>query len=296
MIRIDDLTSGLARDMPEEFARFRAFLDTHAERELRFEGHPIGYCDCGSGRHTILLLAGGWGGIELSYETLLALEGDHRLIAVDISAFGDPDAMTRGIDAVLDACGAERVVLMGQSLGGMLAQLYFRRRSDRVSGLILTQTLAPDRSRCRRGARLLMSSIPLPLFRLLIRRKMRRLGKTEQAVPPEIERRRAFAGALLVHTTSRALTRPRLRRILQLVWAFNEAGAYATPAFPDWPGQCLVVASPDDPNHADALLLATSLPSARQAALPSGYGHLAPQMYPAEYHALVRTFIAQLDS
>jgi pimeloyl-ACP methyl ester carboxylesterase len=91
----------------------------------------------------------------MAYETILGFEERNRMVIVDISAFDDPDEMSRGINLVLEEEEVDRVVLMGQSLSGILAQLYFRRHANRVEALVLTNTLAPKRERCRKWPQLL---------------------------------------------------------------------------------------------------------------------------------------------
>jgi len=120
----------------------------------------------------------------MAYETILGFEERNRMVIVDISAFDDPDEMSRGINLVLDEEEVDRVVLMGQSLSGILAQLYFRRHANRVEALVLTNTLAPKRERCRKWPQLLFACLPFSLLRVLLRRKMRRLGRFDQEIPP----------------------------------------------------------------------------------------------------------------
>jgi hypothetical protein len=63
---------------PEEYARFRSFLDTHQERRAELGGKTVSYYSCGQGQRTLLTFAGGWGGIELAYETVLFFSGTAR--------------------------------------------------------------------------------------------------------------------------------------------------------------------------------------------------------------------------
>ena len=136
MIEISELPVSLKSKLPAEFSRFRRFLDTHVEQVLAWRGVKIPFCVCGRGNRTLLILAGGWGGIEMLYETILGFEERNRMVIVDISPFDEPVEMSRGIDSVLEEARVDQVVLMGQSLSGILAQLYFRQRVDRVESLV----------------------------------------------------------------------------------------------------------------------------------------------------------------
>jgi len=296
MIGISELPSSLESESPAEFARFSGFLDTHAERTLSHGGVEIPFCVCGRGARTILTLAGGWGGIEMLYETILGFEEHNRMVIVDISVFEDPTEMSRGIDLVLDEEQVDRVVLMGQSLSGILAHLYFHERADRVDALVLTNTPAPKRERNKRWGRILFACLPFPLLRVLLRRKMRGFERFDRELPPAVEERRRFARRIMVSITERAFTRERISRILKLCWRFNERGEYSAHELRDWNGRALLVTSEDDPYHSDAGILESALPAAEQYCLPSGFGHMAPQICLQEFQSAIQGFIDRLET
>jgi len=294
MIQRPDLRAEIFQSWPSEYARFQNFLAGHDERLLAVDGLEIPYCVCGNGEQCLLTFAGGWGGIEILYETILDFEAAHRIIVVDITPFRDPESLCRGTDRVLDHVGTGRVTLMGQSLAGILAQLYLRHRAERVEAAVLTSTLVPRVERCRPWARLLLRCLPFPLLRPLIHRKMGRLSRTEREIPVDLLERRHFAAALMAARLTTCFTRERINRLLDLVWGFNTAGAYRPDEFATWPGRILIVSSEDDPSHADSRELAASLPGSELALLPTGYGHLAPQIYRDEYLETVRAFLDSL--
>ena len=294
MILISELPGSLERESPTEFARFREFLASHEERTISLDGIQIPYCVCGQGARTILTFAGGWGGIELAYETILGFEGCNRVVVVDISAFDDPDEMNRGINLVLDEERIDRVVLMGQSLSGIVAQLFFRRHAARVEAMVLTNTPSPKPEHCRRWSQLLLACLPFSLLRVLLRRKMRRLGRFEQAIPPVVEERRRFAHALLELMAERFFTRKLIGRILKLTCRFNEEGEYAADEFSAWSGRVLLITSEDDPYHSDSGILKSVLPAAEQYVLPSGFGHLAPQICLEQFQSAIQRFLVEV--
>ncbi len=294
MIQRPDLPETLFEAWPEELARFQDFLAGHDERVLAVDSLEIPYCVCGEGERCLLTFAGGWGGIEILYETILGFEAASRMVVVDITPFRDPESLCRGTDRVLDQAGIGRVTLMGQSLAGILAQLYLRRRAERVEAAVLTNTLVPRVERCRPWARLLLRWIPFGLVRPLMKRKLGRLSRTEREIPPDMLDRRRFAAALMAARLTTCFTRERIGRLLDLVWGFNTAGAYRPDEFATWPGRILIVSSEDDPSHADSRDLAASLPDSELALLPTGYGHLAPQIYRDEYLETVRAFLDSL--
>jgi len=285
----------LRKVSPAESERFRAFLSSHEERRLEADGRKIPYYSCGAGRKTLLTFAGGWGGIELAYETVLGFELRNRVVVVDVSAFSDPGDMGRGINRVLDAEHVDRIVVSGQSLTGIIGQSYFKRHFGRVDGLILTNTLAPRKERSKKWALLLLKLLPLGWFKPLVRRKVSRLGTFEKELAPEVLERRRFAMALIGCMVDTYWTKNNILNILKLAFAFNEQDGYTVDSFPGWRGKALVVTSPDDPYHQDAGLLLKNLPNAEKYEFPSGFGHTAPQIHRDLFHKVIQEFIDRLE-
>jgi hypothetical protein len=129
---------------------------------------------------------------------------------------------------------------------------------------------------------------------VLMIRKLGRLASFDRPLPPEVVERRGFAGALLAQSLRRSFTRPVIMRILRLAWRFNEEGPYREDELRGWTGRALIVSSADEPNHADAELLKASLPRAELMLLPSGFGHVSPQIHRDEFLAAVQAFIDAL--
>jgi pimeloyl-ACP methyl ester carboxylesterase len=285
----------LRRASPAEYERFRAFLGSHEERRLETEGRALSYYACGRGRATLLTFAGGWGGVELAYETVLGFEARNRVVVIDVSPFDDPEDMSRGIDRVLDAEGVDRVVVAGQSLAGIIGQSYFKRNPSRVDGLVLTNTPAPRKERSKKWAVALFKVLPLGLLKPLIRRKATRLGEFRKEMPPEILERRTFAMALVGVMIDRYWTKTNILHIFKLALAFNEKDEYGPGSFPGWKGRALIITSPDDPYYADAALLMNSLPNAEKFEFPPGHGHTAPQIHRDLFHGVIQGFIDRLE-
>ena len=111
------------------------------------------FSDCGHGRVAVLLLHGIGGGRSIWSDaasgTASALAGaGFRAIAVDFPGYGDSageptqGGMVQGVLDVIGQVGAERTVLLGHSMGGMVAQAVVARAPQRVQGLVLTCTSA----------------------------------------------------------------------------------------------------------------------------------------------------------
>ncbi len=98
----------------------------------------------------VLLLHGIGGGAAIWADegsgTVRALESaGHRALAIDLPGYGGapgvPD-LDGFVDAVLTALGDQAAVIVGHSMGGMVAQEVAARSPQRVRGLVLTCTSA----------------------------------------------------------------------------------------------------------------------------------------------------------
>jgi pimeloyl-ACP methyl ester carboxylesterase len=243
-----------------------------------------------------LTFAGGWGGPELLFDTILGFEEDHRVVVVDVSPFADLDEMSAGVNRVLEAEGIDRVIVMGQSLSGLIAQSYFRRNPRRVIALVLTNTLAPRKERSKKWALGIVNALPLWLIKALIRKKVPRLMETATELPDDARNHLRFRGALVAAMIDTYFTKAGITNVLKLALAFNEKDGYSPGEFGDWPGRVLLVTSPDDPYHEDMALLERSLPRAAVFTLPSGFKHVAPQVHRDEFHAAIRRFIGDVGA
>jgi pimeloyl-ACP methyl ester carboxylesterase len=117
----------------------------------------IGYRDCGHGA-PVLIIPGG-PGLDAVYVDGLArmvTASRHRAIVIEPRgtgasrpALGDGSGLTvagsvSDIDAVRTAAGADRLVILGHSFGGAVAQAYAAGHPDHVAALILMNSVGPD--------------------------------------------------------------------------------------------------------------------------------------------------------
>ena len=109
----------------------------------------------GQGKTAVVMLHGIGGGRSVWSErgsgTSLALAAaGYRAVAVDLPGYGDSAAgavldlatMVNAVNALLDFLGATQTVLLGHSMGGMVAQELVAMSPGRVQGLVLTCTSA----------------------------------------------------------------------------------------------------------------------------------------------------------
>ncbi|WP_084654039.1 alpha/beta fold hydrolase [Nocardia altamirensis] len=120
--------------------RAAVFLREHDSKKLDVGQHDWHYYSGGAGE-PVLLLTGG-AGIGIGWVDLaLALVPRFRTVAPDYpSSVGSCDELIDGLVAVLDAEGIERAHVVGQSAGGMYAELLSRRAPERVRSLTFSST------------------------------------------------------------------------------------------------------------------------------------------------------------
>ena len=110
---------------------------------------PLPACaERGRGTRTLVFLHGIGGGHSAFDDQLERFAGDARTIAWDMPGYGQSPplepmtfaGLADALAALLDARGVERAILVGHSMGGMVAQEFVARRPDRVAALVLYAT------------------------------------------------------------------------------------------------------------------------------------------------------------
>lgn len=118
-----------------------------------FRATNIGYQDHGGDGIPVVLIHAFPLNSTMWQGQIDALSGQHHFVTIDLAGFGSSDApedesgYTMGefadqIKAVIDELGADKVVLVGLSMGGYVAFEFWRRYPDRVAGLVLADTRA----------------------------------------------------------------------------------------------------------------------------------------------------------
>lgn len=119
---------------------------------LDIDGVSLAYEDSGSGLPVLMIH--GWGGCKAVWNPQMApFARHHRVIAVDLPGCGDsgrppgdrhysPSACAAILWALLDALKIGEAVLLGQSMGTLIAQMMYLDHPARVKALVLNGALA----------------------------------------------------------------------------------------------------------------------------------------------------------
>jgi 3-oxoadipate enol-lactonase len=250
------------------------------------------FVEQGHGAVAVLLLHGIGGGQLIWRDTLPALAAaGYRAAAMDFPGYGASpgtptlDAMVDAVRAVVAALGAERTVLLGHSMGGMVAQELLARSpvaGPRVDGLVLACTSAAfGRPEGDWQARFVAERLAPLDAGLGMPGMARRLvpGMVSPAAPPA-------AGEFAIDVMSR-VPEASYRVALRAIAAFDRREALARIAVPT-----LCLAGEHDRTAPPDVMqrLAQRIPGADYRCLENA-GHIANVEQPAAFHAAVISFL-----
>ncbi len=232
----------------QELARFRA---GHLERRLVVRGVTWTYYLSGDGPQVMLFLPGGTGQADAAFESITELEARASVLAITYPPVPTLHDLIEGILAILDAHAIGTANVWGNAFGGMVGQLLVRRSPERVSALVLSNTVGPDpaSATAERRQRRFLSLLPSPIARWMIGRTLR----TALAGLDEGSRvfwHRYFRETLLPHAKERLLA------VSRLTAEFHSLTDLAADDIESWRGRMLILApaDADDGSHRDGTL------------------------------------------
>lgn len=249
----------------------------------------IGYKCRGRGE-AIVFLHGVGGGAESFDAQLRAFGCTHRALAWDMPGYGASDpvgdpgfpAWSEALATWLDALQIRRCILVGHSIGGMIAQTFIASHAGRVSHLVLSATSPAFGSPDGTFQRAFVKSRIGPLDE---GRTMAELaaefvpGLVGSAAPPDALRE-AVASMSRVSADS-------YRAAMEALVTFDQRATLGNIAVP-----CLLIAGEEDraaPLKAMSRM-AEKIPGATLAAVP-GMGHLGNIEQPGTFNRLLRDFL-----
>src|SRR6266516_2243889 len=159
-------------------------------RTIDLDG-PVHYADFGGTGPTLVLVHGVGGSRANGMAVAPALARDVRVLAVDLAGFGrtplgersaDVHANRILLDRFLEAVAAGPAVLVGNSMGGLVAMMEAALAPERVAGLVLVAPAQPRSAEARmdgRVAALFLYALPV-LGELALRWRARLLGPAGQ--------------------------------------------------------------------------------------------------------------------
>jgi pimeloyl-ACP methyl ester carboxylesterase len=266
-------------------------------RDLDHEGRKLHFVDVGRGQPVVLVH--GLGGSWLTWlENVPDLSAGHRVIALDLPGFGrseappstgDIDVHVESIEAVLNYLGLASAIVVGHSMGGLIALRLANERPARVQGLVLLSGggLALGAFRLALVGRAFtafnifmgMPMVPEMIVKCDALRWV--LLRPMLANPASLSR--ALAAEVIPAVRAQGLV-PSLHAAVRGLASVDPAAVHC-PVLLVWGARDRIMPV------AAARQLAAELPDARLAVIDD-VGHCAMFEDPARFNALVRSFVA----
>lgn len=248
---------------------------------------------------TVVLLTGGIGLSDLFYLHFERFTKDFSVITFDYQiCFTDNEEFAQTVSELLH-CLKEKVWLIGQSLGGIVAQIIAAHHAEVVEGLVLSNTcsLSKDMSpsaykhlmnmiKSQKNFKRLLSFLPFSMIKRLIRRAVMN-QTTSGFTQKEKELMEELCDVMM-----KILTKPyELHMIDFLIDAQNHFGMSRENFFP-WENKVLLILSEDDATFTreckDALISVMTNPT---VVTNLTGGHLALLVRLDEYSKCVSSYI-----
>jgi pimeloyl-ACP methyl ester carboxylesterase len=251
------------------------------------------FTEAGRGERVLLFLHGVGGG-KASFDDQLGAFGDRwRCLSWDMPGYGDsaplPEmtwpALADAAAALLDHAGAPRAVVVGHSMGGMVAQELALRRRERVAGLVLYATTPFFGSRDGNFQKRFLAErlAPLDAGRTPADMAATVLGRMLRPETPPAARQRAIACMSAIPASA-------YRAALTCLVSFDRGAQLGSIACPT-----LVLAGDRDDISPPRTMarMAERIPGARYVCLP-GLGHQGHLEDAAAWNGAVAAFLATL--
>ena len=118
----------------------RKFRLAHPYKHLTVDGVSWKYTSYGQWKDNLLLLTGGTGIGEAMSLPFMALENEYRIVTPSYPEVAIINELVHGITKIPETEGIHQVNILGQSFGGILAQVIVHKYPEKVSKLILSHT------------------------------------------------------------------------------------------------------------------------------------------------------------
>jgi pimeloyl-ACP methyl ester carboxylesterase len=264
------------------------FADDHG-RTVTSGGLTWRYYRLGTGP-VIVWLTGGLRRAALGFALLEDLSADHTVVALDYPPMRTVDEFVDALDTIRAAEGVERCVLVGQSYGGLLGQVYVAARPGVVEQLVLSSSGPADYGR----GWLPVEYLFIGLVRVLPVRWVRTLLM------------RRLVGLVTAPEADLAAWQDAIRRTVDDLGRPDIVSHFAVPAdvirrrlvtpaaFRTWTGRAAMLAARNDPTQSpkDQARLEALLGRPVRLVDLGDRGHTALLADPSGYAALLRQALA----
>lgn len=167
---------------------FEQLNQNYPLKTKRVNGLTFNYRLGGSGEKVIVLLVGGIGFSDAFFRHFIEFAKSFTVLAFDYPLESCRNSvLADGIAELIKSLGFTKVFFVGQSYGGLIAQVIAKRHPEIVAGLVLSNTACLDANMCEEAKKpmlrmlktlkkaiLLTRLVPMSLLRKILLRRMER--------------------------------------------------------------------------------------------------------------------------
>jgi len=281
---------------------FEHFNETYPVKNIQINGLTFNYRLGGNGEKTIVLLVGGLGISDAFYKHFTAFAKSFTVLTFDYPAESCRNSvLADGIAELIMTLDLNEVFLVGQSYGGLIAQVIAKRHPEIVAGLILSNTGCLDADmgedakefmfRMLRGLKTSAQLVKLIPMSLLRRISLKRMNKHFIQCAPD---RKKYLTDLFRYVYDKLTRRHELNMCMLMIDLQNEM-VNAKNDFSYLDKKVLLLLSEDDNTFGDPVkkALIQLMPN---PAVNTGIcgGHLAVLLQPDLYIDTVTQFINEI--
>jgi pimeloyl-ACP methyl ester carboxylesterase len=250
---------------------YQQFLATYPLQQQQIEGYCWEYIDTEVGDEVLLLLPGGFGVAQTSWQYILAFATRYRVLSLHYPA-GNAllNPLCAQLIRLLDTLQIPRVHVLGGSASGAVAQVLARYAPARITSLILAQTGPPQPQRAAMARRLAraIECAPLWLSKALLHTAIWGF------LPCATESHRRWRSHFRSIVTSQS--RASLANRFHLLADYDTHYTFAANDLAGWPGRVAIIESAND----------GFVPAAQQQALRNLYPRAWVYTFPQGSHGL----------
>ncbi|MBN1992416.1 MAG: alpha/beta hydrolase [Anaerolineae bacterium] len=245
----------------------------------------------GKGPETLLFLNGGLRIAETAFAYVQLFEPAYRVIVPTYPPLWHIDEIVDGIVAILEQEQIQNVFVLGQSYGGMVAQVMVQRYPARIKKLVLSSAGPLSAPRLQRAALTLILALAPMLPGKMVKNIYQKSIFQILSVPGN---QRDFWQVYLAQIFEKRLSKADVLSHFRTGADTLKKYGYDQVGGKPWPGEVLVIGGENDPvsTEADRTKIVAFYPNTRLKIVADA-GHAIVLSKPNEYAASIKTFFAQ---
>jgi pimeloyl-ACP methyl ester carboxylesterase len=267
----------------------KKFREMHHYHHLNVGDINWKYIKCGMGKEVVVMLPGSVRSAEVWAKLISYLEPTYRIISPTYPAIENMEEGVEGIKGILEKEKARRIILMGSSFGGWLAQVFVRKHPGAVKKLILSNTSTPDSVMSRsllEYTRFTLPRYPEKILKLIYKRSylkiLSEVGEDEKQ----------FWKALITELLCYYTTKKEIITMFSAIRDFARNYSFNVDDLKRWRGKILIIESSDDIHKDDSREKLRDLYPRAEVKTLKDAGHTAGYTAPPAYVRAVKNFLS----